>query len=160
LKVKLMDSAHRIPAVASMLRPRLGFAVAVAVTLAWQAPESARGELLYVSTDANVIVTYDISLATATAIRNSEQTFVSSNVAAPHGIAFDRSGDLFTANVVDNTIFKCSPQRNLRVTISADMTNPMGLAIDSATFSSPTVSVRRSARSAPQGRFCLRSRRT
>ena len=70
---------------------------------------AAGGELLYVSLpiSTNAVVTYDLSLGDATAIRNSQQTFASgTDVAAPQGIAIDQQGNVFVANDLANTISK------------------------------------------------------
>jgi sugar lactone lactonase YvrE len=58
-------------------------------------------ELLYVSLplSTNAVVTYDVSLGDATAIRNSQRTFASgTDVAAPQGMAIDRQGNVFIVN--------------------------------------------------------------
>ena len=111
---------------------RVHAVVMLATTLLVHAPGSVRGELLYVSSDANVIATYDLSLTTATAIQNSEQTFVNSNVAAPQGLARDSAGNLYAANFADDTVRRFGPTGNLLATISGNMNVPMGLAIDAA----------------------------
>jgi len=95
-------------------------------------------ELLYVSIPAiatNAVVTYDISLGNATAIRNSQQTFASGTVvAAPQGIAIDPQGHVFVANELSNTIGKFDSSGTLLATIGsgANLNTPMGLALDSA----------------------------
>jgi sugar lactone lactonase YvrE len=99
---------------------------------------AAGAELLYVPIPAftsNAVVTYDISLADATAIRNSQQTFASGTVvAAPQGIAIDQQGNVFVANQLGNTIGKFDAGGTLLATIGsgANLNTPMGLALDSA----------------------------
>jgi sugar lactone lactonase YvrE len=98
---------------------------------------AAGAELLYVSLpiSTNAVVTYDLSLGDATAIRNSQQTFASgTDVAAPQGIAIDQQGNVFVANDLANTISKFDSSGTLLTTIgsAASLSEPMGLALDSA----------------------------
>ena len=94
-------------------------------------------ELLYVSlpVSSNTVITYDLSLGSATAIRNSQQTFASGTVvAAPQGMAIDQQGNVFVANEIGNTISKLDSSGTLLATIgsAASLNEPMGLALDSA----------------------------
>ena len=94
-------------------------------------------ELLYVSlpVSSNTVITYDLSLGSATAIRNSQQTFASGTVvAAPQGVAIDQQGNVFVANELGNTISKFDSSGTLLTTIgsAASLSEPMGLALDSA----------------------------
>jgi sugar lactone lactonase YvrE len=98
---------------------------------------AAGAELLYVSMplSTNAVVTYDVSLGDATAIRNSQQTFASGTVvAAPQGIAIDQHSNVFVANQLVNTIGKFDSSGTLLATIGsgANLNTPMGLAVDSA----------------------------
>ena len=98
---------------------------------------AAGGELLYVSLpiSTNAVVTYDLSLGDATAIRNSQQTFASgTDVAAPQGVAIDQQGNVFVANELANTISKFDSSGTLLTTIgsAASLSEPVGLAVDSA----------------------------
>ena len=98
---------------------------------------AAGAELLYVSlpVSSNAVVTYDLSLGDATAIRNSQQTFASGTVvAAPQGMAIDQQGNVFVANELGNTISKFDSSGTLLATIgsAASLSEPMGLALDSA----------------------------
>jgi sugar lactone lactonase YvrE len=98
---------------------------------------AAGAELLYVSMplSTNAVVTYDVSLGDATAIRNSQQTFASgTDVAAPQGMAIDQQGNVFVVNQLVNTIGKFDSSGTLLATIGsgASLNTPMGLALDSA----------------------------
>ena len=94
-------------------------------------------ELLYVSlpVSSNAVITYDLSLGSATAIRNSQQTFASgTDVAAPQGVAIDQQGNVFVAHELGNTISKFDSSGTLLTTIGSttSLSEPMGLALDSA----------------------------
>jgi len=95
-------------------------------------------ELLYVSLPeslSNAVITYDVSLSDATAIRNSQQTFTSgTDVAAPQGIAIDALGNVFVANQLNYSISKFDSSGTLLAIIgsTASLNYPMGLALDSA----------------------------
>ncbi len=98
---------------------------------------AAGAELLYVSLplSTNAVVTYDVSLSDATAIRNSQQTFTSgTDVAAPQGMAIDSQGNVFVANQLNYSISKFDSSGTLLATIgsAASLNYPMGLALDSA----------------------------
>lgn len=98
---------------------------------------AAGAELLYVSLplSSNTVITYDLSLGSATAIRNSQQTFASGTaVAAPQGMAIDQQGNVFVANQLNYSISKFDPSGTLLATIgsAASLNYPMGLALDSA----------------------------
>ena len=98
---------------------------------------AAGAELLYVSlpVSTNAVVTYDLSLGSATAIRNSQRTFASgTDVAAPQGVAIDQQGNVFVANELGNTISKFDSSGTLLTTIGSttSLSEPMGLALDSA----------------------------
>ncbi len=98
---------------------------------------AAGAELLYVSlpVSTNAVVTYDVSLGDATAIRNSQRTFASgTHVAAPQGMAIDQQGNVFIVNQLVNTIGKFDSSGTLLATFGsgANLNIPMGLALDSA----------------------------
>jgi len=99
---------------------------------------AAGAELLYVSLPeslSNAVITYDVSLSDATAIRNSQQTFTSgTDVAAPQGMAIDALGNVFVANQLNYSISKFDSSGTLLATIgsAASLNYPMGLALDSA----------------------------
>lgn len=91
-------------------------------------------EMLYVPVPgANTVYSYDISLASGTAVQDSQQAFATSNLNGPTGIAFDAAGNAYISNQVTNTISKFSPQGSALATIgsSATLSTPFGLAIDS-----------------------------
>ena len=98
---------------------------------------AAGAELLYVSLplSSNAVITYDLSLGSATAIRNSQQTFASGTVvAAPQGMAIDQQGNVFVANQLNYSISKFDSSGTLLTTIGSttSLSEPMGLALDSA----------------------------
>ena len=91
-------------------------------------------ELLYVPVPSvNAVYTYDISLASGTAVQNSQQVFATQNLDGPTGIAFDAAGNAYISNQGTDSISKFSPQASLLATIGSSVTllAPFGLAIDS-----------------------------
>jgi DNA-binding beta-propeller fold protein YncE len=91
-------------------------------------------ELLYVPLVLdNLVLTYDISGLNAVEVKNSEQTFISSNILGPNGIAFDPSGNVYVSNGASNSISKFDPTGNFLSTIGSSVTlaDPAGLAVDS-----------------------------
>ena len=113
-----------------------GWAWALALTAA--CGTMAHAELLYVSlpqSSSNAVITYDLSLGSATAIRNSQQTFASGTVvAAPQGMAIDPLGNVFVADQLNYSISKFDSSGTLLATIgsAASLNYPMGLALDAA----------------------------
>jgi hypothetical protein len=98
------------------------FRWAGALAVAASCATAARAELLYVSLplSTNAVVTYDVSLGDATAIRNSQQTFASgTDVAAPQGMAIDQQGNVFVVNQLVNTIGKFDSSGTLLATIGS-----------------------------------------
>lgn len=95
---------------------------------------SPAAELLYVPLALDgVVLTYDISGLNAVEVKNSEQTFISSNILGPNGIAFDLSGNVYVSNSAFDSISKFGPAGNFLSTIgsSAMLADPAGLAVDS-----------------------------
>ena len=91
-------------------------------------------ELLYVPLVLDgLVLTYDISRLNAVDVRNSEQTFISSNIIGPNGIAFDPSGNVYVSNGASNSISKFGSTGNFLSTIGSSVTlaDPAGLAVDS-----------------------------
>lgn len=91
-------------------------------------------ELLYVPLVFDgLVLTYDISRLNAVDVRNSEQTFISSNIIGPNGIAFDLSGNVYVSNSASNSISKFDSTGNFLSTIGSSVTlaDPAGLAVDS-----------------------------
>ena len=117
---------------------RCAFALALAVTFTASCVAAAGAELLYVSIPTgtnNAVITYDISLGDATAIRNSQQTFASgTSVAAPQGLAIDQQGNVFVANQLSSSIAKFDANGTLLATIGSgtSLNMPMGLALSPA----------------------------
>jgi hypothetical protein len=91
-------------------------------------------ELLYVPLVLdNLVLTYDISGLNAVEVKSSEQTFISSNILGPNGIAFDPSGNVYVSNGASNSISKFGSTGNFLSTIGSSVTlaDPAGLAVDS-----------------------------
>jgi len=91
-------------------------------------------ELLYVPLVLdNLVLTYDISGLNAVEVKNSELTFISSNIFGPNGIAFDPSGNVYVSNGPSNLISKFDPTGNFLSTIGSSvmLSDPAGLAVDS-----------------------------
>jgi sugar lactone lactonase YvrE len=91
-------------------------------------------ELLYVPLVLDgLVLTYDISSLNAVEVKNSERTFISSNIFGPNGIAFDPSGNVYVSNGASNSISKFNSTGNFLSTIGSSVTlaDPAGLAVDS-----------------------------
>jgi len=91
-------------------------------------------ELLYVPLVFDgLVITYDISRLNAVDVKNSEQTFISSNISGPNGIAFDPSGNVYVSNGAFNSISKFGSTGIFLSTIGSSITlaDPAGLAVDS-----------------------------
>ena len=112
-----------------ILRPFFGLILALAPL--HTAPAA---ELLYVPLVLDgVVLTYDISSLNAVGIKNSERTFISSDIIGPNGIAFDPSGNVYVSNGPSNSISKFDSTGNFLSTIGSSVTlaDPAGLAVDS-----------------------------
>jgi len=95
---------------------------------------ASAAELLYVPLVLDdLVLTYDISSLNAVGVKNSEQTFISSNILGPNGIAFDPSGNVYVSNGASNSISKFGSTGNFLSTIGSSVTlaDPAGLAVDS-----------------------------
>ena len=95
---------------------------------------ASAAELLYVPLVLDgVVLTYDISSLNAVGVKNSERTFISSNIIGPNGIAFDPSGNVYVSNGASNSISKFGSTGNFLSTIGSSLTlaDPAGLAVDS-----------------------------
>ena len=91
-------------------------------------------ELLYVPLVLDgLVLTYDISGLNAVEVKDSERTFISSNILGPNGIAFDPSGNVYVSNGASNSISKFDSTGNFLSTIGSSVTlaDPAGLAVDS-----------------------------
>lgn len=95
---------------------------------------ASAAELLYVPLVLDgVVLTYDISSLNAVGVKNSERTFISSDIIGPNGIAFDPSGNVYVSNGASNSISKFDSTGNFLSTIGSSVTlaDPAGLAVDS-----------------------------
>lgn len=102
----------------------------VVVTMCAGIGQGHAADLMYVTLTNKTVVTYDISLANATAIQNSVQTFATYSVGTnPYGgITFDTAGNLYVAREGTFQIFKYNPQGQLTNTFSTPK-QPSGLAV-------------------------------
>jgi sugar lactone lactonase YvrE len=93
--------------------------------------QSAKADFLYVSLGSNRVVKYNVSLANGADVQSSAQTFASTNLSNPHGLAFDSTGNLFVANPGSNTISKFNTSGVFVSSISnSNLSGSNGLAID------------------------------
>ena len=99
--------------------------------LALAAPLPA-ADLLYVSLDNNTIVAYDTTSGDGSTIAASMNTFASTNLAIPAGLAFDSSGNLYAANEDNDTISKFNDSGTFLSQINSNLNDPCGLAFDSS----------------------------
>jgi hypothetical protein len=95
---------------------------------------AAQAELIYVSLSDSTIVTYDVSLSSAAAVRNSRTVFASgSPLNAPEEMVFDSQGNLYTTNRNGNTVTKITAA-GVKTTFASGaaslLNKPIGLAID------------------------------
>jgi len=99
--------------------------------LAFAAPLPAV-DMLYVTLGDNTIVTYDTTGNVGTTIAATKAVFANTNLNVPYGLAFDSSGNLYAANVVDNTISKFNSAGTYLSNITGNLNRPVGLAFDSS----------------------------
>ena len=85
-------------------------------------------DLLYVSLGESDVVTYDVSLSSASAIANSMTNFVT-GVTWPRGIAVDSSNNVYVASNINSTVSKYNSSGLLLNNFNTD--RPNGLALDS-----------------------------
>ena len=83
---------------------RLAVALAVIGTSLGSRPASA-ADYMYVSLENETIVRYDDSLATSVLVKASETVFATSSEISS-ALAFDTAGNLYAANIGNNTISK------------------------------------------------------
>lgn len=93
-------------------------------------------EWLYVSLpDANQVVRFDVSLGSSALVQGSLNTFISTGVSSPRGLAFNSTGDLYVSNFTANNIVR-RPAAGGTPVVFADnldgVNSPMGLAVDSS----------------------------
>jgi sugar lactone lactonase YvrE len=89
-------------------------------------------DILYVSMSDNTIVSYDTTSGVGSTIAASVNTFASTNLNVPYGLAFDSSGNLYAANYNDSTISKFNASGGYVSNINSDLVAPYGLAFDSS----------------------------
>ncbi|MFM7593454.1 MAG: NHL repeat-containing protein, partial [Isosphaeraceae bacterium] len=87
-------------------------------------------DLLYVSTQFGNVMTYDVSLNTASAVAASGSLF-SSGYGNAYGIAFDKTGNLYVSNEASR-IYRIDSSGNGSVFATAGLNVPWGLAFDAA----------------------------
>ena len=86
-------------------------------------------DLLYVK-NAGGIFTYDVSLANATDILNSEKTFINTTLGNSGTITVDKSGNLYLSDSSANTISKFNSAGNPTATISTGSKIPQYMSVD------------------------------
>ena len=79
-----------------------------------------------------LVLTYDISRLNAVDVTDSEQTFISSNIIGPNGIAFDPSGNVYVSNSASNSISKFDSAGTFFGAISNNVNRPFGVLVDAA----------------------------
>ena len=89
-------------------------------------------DMLYVSLQDNTIVSYDTSSGVAATIAASMNTFASTNLRSPQGLAFDSSGNLYAANYGNNTLSQFNASGAYVSNITTNLIGPAGLAFDSS----------------------------
>ena len=99
--------------------------------LALAAPLPA-ADILYVTLSNNTIVSYDTTSGVGSTIAASVNTFASTTLNVPYGLAFDSSGNLYAANYNDSTISKFNASGGYVSNINSDLVAPYGLAFDSS----------------------------
>jgi sugar lactone lactonase YvrE len=120
-----------------ILTVRLTLALAV-LTMGLGLRSASGLEWMYVSLGNNTIVRYDVSLTTGAAVQASANVFVSSGqgLNSPGSLAFDTSGNLYAANVGNNTITRYDSSGIYGgtpfVTSSQGLSGPSGLAFDTS----------------------------
>jgi DNA-binding beta-propeller fold protein YncE len=109
-----------------------GIFVAVLTFLATGLP--VRAERLYVAMNTlNSILSFDISLGNGAAVASSVQTFASTNLSEPLGLAIDADGNIYAVNRTAATVSKFDSTGTLISTIgSGTLSTPAGVAVDSA----------------------------
>jgi len=94
----------------------------------------AKAGLLFVSLSDSTIVSYDVSLGSAAAVKASRTVFASgSPLSAPEEMVFDSAGNMYTTNRNGNTVTKITPSGTKSTFASGAgslLNKPIGLAID------------------------------
>ena len=131
-RIPLHDQASYPPQFAGAFYKRLSrIACSSLMLLALAAPLPAV-DMLYVSLQDNTIVSYDTSSGVAATIAASMNTFASTNLSSPQGLAFDSSGNLYAANYGNNTISKFNASGAYVSNITTNLIGPAGLAFDTS----------------------------
>ena len=89
-------------------------------------------DLLYVTLGNNNIVRFDTTGNNGAIIAASMNTFASTNLSNPFGLAFDSSGNLYAANLGNSTISKFNASGGYVSNITSNLSSPYGLAFDSS----------------------------
>jgi DNA-binding beta-propeller fold protein YncE len=91
-------------------------------------------DMIYVTMATNnKVLTYDVSLASASAIAASEAVFVDTGLSYPLGIALDQSGKVYVANKNANSVSVFTGPNTLLKTITGNsMNGAYGLTVDAA----------------------------
>jgi sugar lactone lactonase YvrE len=130
-RIPLHDQASYPPQFAGAFYKRLSrIACSSLMLLALAAPLPAV-DMLYVSMN-NTIVSYDTSSGVAATIAASMNTFASTNLSTPLGLAFDPSGNLYSVNNGNATISKFNASGGYVSNISSNLNGPQCLAFDSS----------------------------
>lgn len=111
---------------------RLSVRICLFFAVLWigRGPQSAQGaDLLYVSLADNRIVTYDVTLLSASAVQASFGVFASTGLNDPRGIAFDASGNLYAVSNADNKVIRFNSSGTPTTFATTGMDSPQGLAI-------------------------------
>jgi streptogramin lyase len=90
-------------------------------------------ERMYVTLLNNAVVTYDISLASASDIASSLQNFTNTNLNGSRSLAFDSVGNAYVSNYLGNTISKFDSSGNFLsyVGSASNLNGPRGITFDS-----------------------------
>jgi sugar lactone lactonase YvrE len=88
-------------------------------------------DILYVSMDDSTIVSFDTTGNNGSTIAATKAVFTSTNLSLPQGLAFDSTGNLYAANVGDDTISKFNSSGAYLSNITTNLNGPIGLAFDS-----------------------------
>jgi len=86
---------------------------------------------LYVSLSNNKVVRYDTSSANPNDIAASAQTFISTNLNDPAGMAVDSGGNFLVANSGGDSISYFNAAGQYQSSISQNVMSPYGIALDS-----------------------------
>lgn len=106
---------------------------AVAVLLLFVSASNAVDTIYVTMATNNQVLSYDVSLSTASAIKASEAVFVNTGLNYPLGIALDQSGKVYVANKNSNSVSVFSGPNSLVKTITGGSLNaPFGLTVDAA----------------------------